>query len=149
MQIILQQNLSPKNKLYKELSANNLTIDFVIKNSASLYDPVIELYADEDITKYNYATITTWGRSYYIDPHNITVVGQNRYEIQLICDSLSSFADQLIGVPCIIDRTENYGGSPYLQSETYVSNCKHKTDIIPFASGLNDSGEFILITAGG
>ena len=149
MQISLHQNLSSKNTLVKQLSADVLTIDFVAKDDTSLYNPVIELYSDEDITRYNYGYISGWSRWYFIEPYNVKVIGQNRYRIQLVCDSLSTFAGQIIGVPCIIDRTENYGGSPYLQSEAFVANCKHKTDIIKFPYGLNDTGEFILITAGG
>lgn len=149
MQVTMMQNLSAKNKLNKLFSAGGSTFDFVAKDKMSLYSPVILLNSDEDITKYNYAYISEWGRYYFVDPENVKVIGQNRYEIQLVCDSLSTFADQLLGVTCVIDRTENYGGSPYLPSEAYVANCKHKTDIIDFPSGLNDSGEFILITAGG
>ena len=149
MRMMLKQNLSAKNKLYKLFSAEMLDVEFVAKDSTSLYNPVIELYSDEDITKYNYGYIEDWKRAYFINPYNVKVAGHNRYEVQLECDSLSTFADQLVGVPCIIDRTENYGGTPYLNSEAFVANCKHKTDIINFPSGLNDTGEFILITAGG
>ena len=149
MQITLMQSLSAKNKLNKLFSAAGSTFDFVAKDKMSLYSPVIILYSEEDLTKYNYAYISDWSRYYFVDPENVKVIGQNRYEIQLVCDSLSTFADQLLGVTCVIDRTENYGGSPYLPSEAYVANCKHKTDIISFPSGLNDTGEFILITAGG
>ena len=37
----------------------------------------------------------------------------------------------------------------YLVSESWVSKVKTKTDILQFSNGLLDSGEYILITAGG
>ena len=149
MNITLMINLSDPNVLDKILASDNLPINFVFKGPSSLYDPTIIIQTEEDITRFNYAYIAEWGRYYYINPDNVNVVAQNRYEMILECDSLSTFSEQLKNETCIIDRTENYGGSPYLQSEAYVANCKHKTDIIPFSSGLSDSGEFILITAGG
>ena len=149
MHLTLKKCISPDNQLYKQFAADTLDLDFVAKNPVSLYDPVIILQTDQDLSAFNYATITEWGRSYFLDPHNIEVIAENRYSIKLQCDSLSTFADQIIGIPCIIDRTENVGGSPYIRSEAHVVNCKHKTDIINFPSGFNDSGEWILITAGG
>lgn len=149
MQIELMINQSEVNSLYKKQKANSVTFDFVFKDRSSLFNPVIILQATEDISIYNYAYIPEWGRYYFLDPKNVNVIGANRYEITLNCDSLTTFADQIIGIPCIIDRTENYGGSRYIPSEAFVANCKHKTDIIQFPSGLLDNGEFILITAGG
>ena len=149
MNITLYDCLSSPNYLTKQLSSDYLEVEFVAKKMLSLFDPIIEVYTEQDISKFNYGFIADWRRFYFIDPHNVRALAENRYEIQLECDSLTTFKDQLVDVPCIIDRTENYGGSPYLNSEAYVANCKHKTDIIQFPSGLNDTGEFILITAGG
>jgi hypothetical protein len=40
-------------------------------------------------------------------------------------------------------------GSNYLNGRQFVRLVKSKTDIITFPNGLLDSGEYILITAGG
>ena len=149
MQIELMANQSEINSLYKLHKANSVGFEFVFKDRSSLFDPVIILEAEDDISIFNYAYISEWGRYYFIDPKNVEVIGENRYQIRLSCDSLTTFADQIIGVPCIIDRTESYGGSRYIPSEAFVANCKHKTDILQFPSGLLANGEFILITAGG
>lgn len=149
MQIELMVNQSEINSLYKLHKANSVVFEFVFKDRSSLFDPVIILETEDDISIYNYAYISEWERYYFIDPKNVEVIGENRYQIMLSCDSLTTFADQIIGVPCIIDRTENYGGSRYIPSEAFVANCKHKTDILQFPSGLLANGEFILITAGG
>ena len=41
------------------------------------------------------------------------------------------------------------GGSDYLEHRHFVRNVKSKTNILTFSSGLLDTGEYILITAGG
>ena len=141
-------NLSDKNTLSKEIRGG-YSVEFECKGPVSLYDPLIEVQTSADLTQYDYAIISDWRRKYFVDPHNVKAIGANRFEVQLVCDSLSTFADQIKGVNCVIDRTEGSGGSPYLPSEVFVANCKHKTDILPFTGGLSDSGAFILITAGG
>ena len=51
---------------------------------------------------------------------------------------------------CIIEATEEYKGSNYLsESDSWVTSVKAKTDILTYSSGLLNSGEYILITAGG
>ena len=149
MQLSLKKCLSPENQLYKKFGAETLDVNFKCKEPVSLYDPLIILETPDDISKYNYAFISEWGRYYFLDPHNVEAIHENIYSIRLRCDSLSTFADQVVAIPCIIDRTESAGGSPYLRSEAHIVNCKHKTDILNFPNGLNDTGEFILITAGG
>lgn len=149
MMIELKRCISAKNRLYKQFTGEDYAAEFVTKSAKSLYDPVIELQTESDIFEFNYGFIPDWGRYYFIDPHNVKITGRNRYEVQLVCDSLSTFASQIVGVPCVIDRTEKYGGSAYINSEAFVVNCKHKTDILKFTTGLNTTGEFILITAGG
>ena len=149
MNLNLLYNDSDPNVLHKKIRSSGISLQFVFKDRSSLYNPTIIVQTSEDLTKYNYASIPEWNRYYFVNPNNINVIGANRYEVTLTCDSLTTFADQIIGVPCIIDRAEGLGGSRYLPSEAWVANCKHKTDILSFSSGLLDSGEFILITAGG
>lgn len=149
MQLYLKKCISEKNRIQKRFTGEEYGIDFLAKDSTSLYSPIIELQSDSDILAYNYAYIPDWGRYYFVEPENVKVIGANRYEVQLVCDSLSTFGSQLLSVPCVIDRTESYGGSPYIPSEAFVVNCKHKTDILKFTTGLNTTGQFILITAGG
>lgn len=149
MRLNLMQSLSDPNVLNKKFSANVYEVEFIFKDKSSLFNPTIILQTEIDISIYNYAFIEEWGRYYFVNPSRVNVIGNNRYEILLECDTLTTFKDQIISIPCIIDRTEKVGGSRYIPSEAWVANCKHKTDIYSFSSGLLDSGEFILITAGG
>lgn len=148
MQVSFFINRSPKNALHKSLG-NGSGYDFVFKSSASLNKPIITLQTNDDLTIYNYCYIPNWSRYYYINPNNVTVQAGNRYEIELECDALMTFASQIAGNRAIIDRTESVGGSNYINSEAFVATCKHKTDILNFPAGLNTNGTFILITAGG
>lgn len=60
-----------------------------------------------------------------------------------------SFASQILACKGILDETTSTGKNNYLRGRNWVALEKSKTDIVTFPSGLNDNGEFILITAGG
>ena len=64
-------------------------------------------------------------------------------------DVLESFKTDIKNLSVILLNTQNVGVNNYLPSPVFRNNVKAKTDIINFPSGLNDTGEFILITAGG
>ena len=68
------------------------------------------------------------------------------YDISLKSDPLKSF--NLGSVTGVVIEAQNIGNN-YLEHRHFVRNVKSKTDILPFSSGLLDSGEYILITAGG
>ena len=49
----------------------------------------------------------------------------------------------------IIDHTRETEINSYMRSNIWQTMVKDKTDILNFPNGLLDSGEYILITAGG
>ena len=60
-----------------------------------------------------------------------------------------SFKDQILASPSIIDRSSNEYSDNYMLDDMWKSKVKCSTDIVNFPNGLNTSGEYILITAGG
>lgn len=54
---------------------------------------------------YNYAYIPDFGRYYFVDPPITERTGLVR--LQMRCDVLQSFADQIIAAPAIIDRSSS------------------------------------------
>ena len=80
---------------------------------------------------------------------DITVIRTGLFAISLMVDVLESFKSDIKNLSVILLNTQNVGSSNYLPSPVFRNNVKSKTDILNFPNGLNDSGEFILITAGG
>lgn len=93
---------------------------------------------------FNYAQIPDFGRYYYLK--DVRSVRSEIWEISLQSDPLMSF--NLSGVSGVVIESQNLGSS-YLNGRQFVRLVKSKTDIITFPNGLLDSGEYILITAGG
>ena len=143
-------------EIYKNLSENsvigkNKTLVYQtpceIKGESSIINPVLILQYNEQLFSSNYVYIPAWSRYYFID--DVRVLTGGRVEASLSVDVLESFKDAILELDVILSDTEQTGLNNYLPSESFVVNCKHKTDIVNFSNGLLDNGEYILITAGG
>lgn len=145
MNIILYVNNSEKNKIGKTLT-NDFSLSGTLRDVTNIINPVILIEISE-IGNYNYCYINNFNRYYFIT--DITVIRTGLFAISLMVDVLESFKSDIKNLSVILLNTQNVGSSNYLPSQVFRNNVKSKTDILNFPNGLNDSGEFILITAGG
>ena len=145
MNIILYVNNSEKNKIGKTLT-NDFSLSGTLRDATNIINPVILIEISE-IGNYNYCYINNFNRYYFIT--DITVIRTGLFAISLMVDVLESFKNDIKNLSVILLNTQNVGSSNYLPSPVFRNNVKSKTDILNFPNGLNDSGEFILITAGG
>lgn len=146
MDITLYYNHSENNVINKE-RASACLFSGTFKEETSVTSAVVMIESDETIVNYNYAYIPAFARYYFIT--DISSVRQGLWRVSMRCDVLESFADDILASACVIDHSTDTGTNDYLNSDTWVSTVKDKTDIISFSGGLSDSGEYILITAGG
>ena len=142
--------------LFKTASENNRVVKVLtdekqlsgeLRNQTSVLNPNIRIESADNISTYNYAYISEFGRYYYIT--DIVSVRTNCWVVSLRCDVLMSYKDEIQSMNVILNNTQETGLSNYLASPNWVSFVKTKTDIKVFPSGLSEQGEFILITAGG
>lgn len=136
-------NSSPKNKINKSLSG---VITYVgqIKKIDDVMN--IEITLNTEFPSYNYMYIPELHRYYFID--DITIECNGVYTLKCSIDVLQTYASSILANNAIIERTSNNSNN-YLNFGNFVRNCKNTTSILQFPSGLNETGEFILITAGG
>lgn len=144
MNIILYTNVSEKNKIGKTLQ-NETTISGSLRSDTSIIDPAIIIYHDNPAI-FNYAYIPEFNRYYFIN--NIECFRTGVWRLSMHVDVLESFKTELENIDIIVaDSTDN--GNDYLPGSQWKTKVKDKTDIVNFPDGLLESGEFILITAGG
>lgn len=143
-------------EIYKNLSENSVigktkTLVYQtpceIKGESSIINPVLILQYNEQLFASNYVYIPAWSRYYFID--DVRVLTGGRVEVSLSVDVLESFKDSILELNVILGDTEKTGVNKYLNSDSFVTNCKTKTDIINFPHGLSENGTYILITSGG
>lgn len=148
MEITLYTNESEKNKLEKTLD-HSILLEGTLRDESSIINPIILISSNkEDIPyMYNYAYIPAFGRYYFIT--DIESVRTGIWRVSMHVDVLMSYKEQIKNLNVIINNSEQTGANNYLSGEQWITNVKNTTNIVNFPNGLNDNGEFILITAGG
>lgn len=144
MLIEFYTNLSDPDTLEKNITkVSELT--GTLREECDVENPVIMIEHSGMIFA-NYCYIADFGRYYYIE--NQTIVRNNLVRITLKVDVLYSYKEQIKALNVIINNSSDNNDN-YLSSELWVAKVKTSTDVLNFPEGFNDSGEFILITAGG
>ena len=145
-----------KISLFKTASENNRVVKTLtdekqlsgeLRNQTSVLNPSIIIESSDNISTYNFAYISEFGRYYYIT--DIMSIRTNCWVVSMRCDVLMSYKDEIRSMNVILNNTQETGLSNYLSSPNWVNLVKTKTDIKTFPKGLSNEGEFILITAGG
>lgn len=145
MIITLYNNSSEPNKISKHLTPISMALSGSLRNESEIVNPVVLIEGDiSSLQNANYARIDSFGRYYYIT--EMKSIRNNIVELHLHTDVLMSF--NISAVSGVVVEAENIG-SDYLQSRQFVRLVKSKTDILNFSNGLLETGEYILITAGG
>lgn len=146
MEIKLYKTSSPRKKLVKDLT-DEITLVGTLRAQSSVMSPAFTVQ-DTSVVGYNYCYIPDFGRWYYIN--GIDALRANLYELSLGIDVLMTYAAQIRNNYAIVDKVESLGSAyNYINDGSWVNTNRMKQSIINFATGFNDSGEFILITAGG
>jgi len=144
--IYLYNNNSEINVVNKNIT-NETSLTGYLRDNSDIRNPVIRINSDESITTFNYCYIPSFNRYYFIT--DINVIRTGIWSMSLKCDVLMSFKDDILNSYAIINHTTENQISRYMQSDIYKTLVKDFTDIITFPSGLLETGEYILITAGG
>ena len=145
MRLTLYNNKSPKNKIGKILTnPYNLTGTLRAETSTTSLQILIE---SVDLNPYNYLYIAEFNRYYFMT--DVISVRTGLWLVNASIDVLESFKSEILSLNVILDSTENTGAKDYKQGSCWDILVKEKTDIVSFSNGLLDTGEFILITAGG
>lgn len=146
MDLRLYYTSDENNKINKSLS-NGIILTGTMRDDSSIISPVI-MVEGNTFNSYNYAYIPQFDRYYFIK--EITNYRNNLWILTLEVDVLMSFKSSILNMHCIFIETENVGADRYLSdARVWVNKVKDKTDILTFPNGLLESGEYILITAGG
>ena len=146
MEIKLYKTSSPRKKLVKELT-DGITLVGTLRAQSSVMSPTFTVQ-DTAVVGYNYCYIPDFGRWYYIN--GIDALRSNLYELSLGIDVLMTYAAEIRNNYAIVDKVESLGTAyNYINDGSWVNTNRMKQSIINFATGFNDTGEFILITAGG
>lgn len=140
--IIFQQNLSDVNVISKIITDVS-TATGSLKSSTSILTPVI-LFDGSLPTNINYMTIPTFNRKYFID--DIKSVRNELFEISAHVDVLTTYANEIKALECIIARQQN-DWNLYLDDGSFKAYQNRLITIKNFPTGFS-ANQFVLGVAG-
>lgn len=145
MNIKLYYNSSDNRCINKTLELE-FSIDGTLREETSIISPIINIKNIEPL-RYNYAYIPQFKRYYYIN--NIESVRNGIWRLYLDVDPLMSFKADILALKVVVNKQSlAVNGDEYIDDGSLVTdNLMFKT-VYNFTNGFNNTGEYILITAG-
>ena len=142
MNILLYKTTNANNDLNKTIS-DKVELVGALRDASSIIAPSILIQSNP--IGYNYAYIPEFGRYYYIK--NITAFRKGAYIVDLKCDVLMSFKDEILEMSGIVSRLTT--GNPYVQRDVLCS-VKETHRRIDFPdTPFTRNGTYVLIAKGG
>lgn len=145
MEVQFFYNMSDARKINKELVAGETFIGQA-RDEVNVMSPII-IFDKQNVLRYNYAYIPELERYYEITTRN--ALREGLWELSFSVDVLMSFRNDINNFNVVVDKqTMSENGDEYIDDGSLVSeNVMFKT-VYSFPNGFNDTGEYILITAG-
>lgn len=132
------------NKRLIEMDGNVFT--GVPRDEISVMNPIIRFESDE-ILRYNYAYIPELQRYYSIVDR--TAYRQGVWDVTFAVDVLMSFRRDISDLVVVVDKQSMIAnGDEYIDDGSLVSENVMFQSVYEFPNGFNNTGEYILITAG-
>lgn len=146
VQFALYQTNSSNIRIDKTATLLHNYDNLVIKEKTSIINPTIILNAsDTNVTRGNYAYIPRFKRFYYVQ--DVKSVKQDIWEIDLKCDVLMSFRDDIIDQKVIFKRSES-ANNLYLNDDRLQIDSRVNVYNYVFPHKIESNGTYVLLMAG-
>ena len=142
MNILLYKTTNANNDLNKTIS-DKVELVGVLREASSIIAPSILIQSNP--IGYNYAYIPEFGRYYYIK--NITAFRKGAYIVDLKCDVLMSFREEILHMSGVVSRLTDGDDYATRDIKTKCLETHRRLDFpeTPFTR----NGSYILISKGG
>lgn len=147
MEVIFYFNASDDRVINKRLleTSGNAFVG-VPRDEISVMNPIVR-FESNGIMRYNYAYIPELQRYYSIVDR--TAYRDGIWDITFAVDVLMSFRRDIEDLNVVVDKqTMPSNGDEYIDDGSLVSENVMFQSVYEFPAGFNDTGEYILITAG-
>ena len=142
MNILLYKTTNANNDLNKTIS-NKVELVGALRDASSIIAPSILIQSNP--IGYNYAYIPEFGRYYYIK--NITAFRKGAYIVDLKCDVLMSFKEEILNMSGIVSRLTS--GDEYANRDIKTKCLETHRKIMFENTPFTADGTYILVAQGG
>jgi hypothetical protein len=144
MIVKIYTNNSEKIALSKNLT-ELMTVSGVLREMTSIQNPTIILNRNiTDLINCNYVFIEDFNRYYYVN--NITSVKQNLTQLDLSCDVLMSFKDDILKQTAIIKKQQD-NWNLYIDDGSFSAQQNSRVQIKSFPNSI-EGESYVLVLAG-
>lgn len=144
MIIKIYTNNSEKIAISKNLT-ELMTVSGVLRDTTSLQTPTIILNRNiSDLINCNYVFIEDFNRYYYVN--NITSVKQNLTQLDLSCDVLMSFKDDILKQSAIIKKQQD-SWNLYIDDGSFTAQQNSRIQVKTFPNSI-EGESYVLVLAG-
>lgn len=143
--ISLFKTNSENNRVVKTLT-DEKQLSGELRNQTSVLNPSIRIESADNISAYNYAYISEFGRYYYIT--DIVSVRTNCWVVSLRCDVLMSYKDEIKTITGVVVRQESNPNKLLVDRLERIQSDK-EIDILYYPDAFSKNLQYILVTAGG
>lgn len=145
MDVIFYYNMSDDRMINKSLVIGD-TFQGVLRDECSIMSPIIR-FEKNGVLRYNYAYIPDFQRYYSITDK--TSYRDGIWDVSFDVDVLMSFRNDINNLNVIVDKqTSSDIGDERIDDGSLVTENVMFQTVYNFPNGFNDTGEYILITAG-
>lgn len=147
MEVQFYYNQSDSRVINKHLvEMDNNVFEGVPRGDVSVMNPVIRFESD-GILRFNYAYVPELQRYYSVVDR--TAFRDGVWDITFAVDVLMSFRRDIMNLSVVVDKQSmGRNGDEYIDDGSLVSENVMFQNLYEFPNGFNDTGEYILITAG-
>lgn len=143
--ISLFKTASENNRVVKTLT-DEKQLSGELRNQTSVLNPSIRIESADNISAYNYAYISEFGRYYYIT--DIVSVRTNCWTVSLRCDVLMSYSNQIKAITGVVVRQES-NPNKFLVDRLERLQSNKDIDILYYPDAFSKNLQYVLVTAGG
>lgn len=143
--VYFKYNNEPMNKINKDVSATLYTLTGTLRDGCSVVSPEIMVEYENPLDA-NYAYIPVFRRYYYIndiqayrsyrDEHNLL---HNLWLCKMHCDVLRTFAEGIMGSPCIVAKTGGDDFNLYLPDPNFKRQQNDLHGLVKFPNGFPET----------
>lgn len=143
--ISLFKTNSENNRVVKTLT-DEKQLSGELRNQTSVLNPSIRIESADNVSAYNYAYISEFGRYYYIT--DIVSVRTNCWVVSLRCDVLMSYKDEIKTITGVVVRQESNPNKLLVDRLERIQSDK-EIDILYYPDAFSKNLQYVLVTAGG
>lgn len=145
MDVVFYYNQSDDRQINKVL-VGGTTFEGVPRGDLDIMAPVIR-FDSSDILRFNYCYIPELQRYYSVK--SINAYREGLYDVTLEVDVLMSFRNDIVNLNVVVDKQSLIpNGNEYIDDGSFVTENVMFQRVYNFPNGFNNTGEYILITAG-